>query len=216
MVDFNRLAKSDGNTYEQTIRKPKKLLFGVGDFDVSIHKKPRAKVHNYAHVGIWDKNQKIGGLDLYRIYEDVNVIFSVDARINEEYQGRGLGYRVYEGLVTENNLSLQTSHQSVGAIKMWQRFATNRTLALYFVDDSMDECLFDCDIFKIAHDSNGFLQGTDYHGVVFNPYKKRGSLLLVKKKTPLHTALQKHHNIRKTAHNLLGNFKKHDAPKWSN
>ena len=216
MVDFNRLAKSDGNTFERNkIKKPKKLLFEVGDFDVSIHKKPRVKVHNYAHVGIWHKNNKIGGLDLYKIYIDVNVVFSVDARIEEQYQGLGIGYRVYEGLVTENNLSLQTSHQSVGAIKLWQRFANNRSLALYFIDDTMSENLFDCDVYKIHGDNNGFLEGTDYIGKNFNPYKKRGSLLLVKKKNPLHTALQKHMMARKTAFGVLSAFKKFDTPKWS-
>lgn len=215
MVEFNRLSKSDGNTFERgKIRKPKSLLFEVGEFDVSVHKKPRVKVHNYAHVGIWHNNDKIGGLDLYKIYVDVNVVFSVDARIDEEYQGMGIGYRVYEGLVTENNLSLQSSHQSIGAIKMWQKFAHNRSLALYFVDDTMSENLFECDIYKVTAGESGFLQGTDFKNNQFDPYKKRGSLLLVKRKSPLHEALKKHYNVRKAACDIKGNFKTFDKPIW--
>jgi hypothetical protein len=215
MVEFNRLSKSDGNTFERSkIKKPKNILFEVGNFDVSVHKKPRVKVHSYAHVGIWNDKDKIGGLDLYKIYTDVNVVFSVDARIDEKFQGRGIGYRVYEGLVCENNLSLQSSHQSVGAIKMWQRFATNRGLQLYFIDDTMSENLFECDVFRVKADKNGFLEGTDYKNMKFNPYKKRGSLLLVKKKNPLHSALQKHMIARKSAFDILGDFKKYDIPIW--
>lgn len=209
MVDFNRLTKSSGNGFQLTAKKPRKISFRIDEYETTIHKQ-RIKNPKYIHLGIWKKSNKIGAIELYKIYGDVDMIFSADTKIEETYQGKNIAYKIYETLIIEKNIAIQSGNQSEGAVKLWKKLKQHDDLNLYFVDDSVDIDLFKCDIFQTITNSKGNLEGIDYKNNHFNPYKKRGSLLLTKKNSSLDITLMKQIDIRSQITRNLEQFKTQD------
>lgn len=209
MVDFNRLTKSSGNGFQLTAKKPRKIAFKIDEYETTIHKQ-RIKNPKYIHLGIWKKSTKIGAIELYKIYGDVDMVFSADTKIEENHQGKNIAYKIYETLVIEKNLAIQSGNQSKGAVKLWKKLKQHENINVYFINDSVDIDLFKCDIFQTKTDKLGNLEGIDYANKDFNPYKKTGSLLLTKKNSSLDITLMKQLIIRKQIAQNLEQFKKHD------
>lgn len=205
MVFRNSIAPGDGN-YQTTMRRPRKFLFDIGAYDVSVHRGPCHSLR----VVMWDGPRKIGTLGLDPFYSDVRSIYSVDAKIIQEYQGLGIGYRTYEGLVYEANTSLVTCSQSPGAVKLWRKLAANRYLRVYFVASGAMN-LFDSDIYDTVL-SDGKIRGVAGNKL-FSPYARRGTLLLVKRNGPLDRAIQAHREVRVASAKLKRQFKQHDHQK---
>jgi hypothetical protein len=196
MVTRNSVSRKDGNDINTatTTKPPKRFLFDVGDYDVSVRKKKSyLQNKNYIHTQIWHKQKKVGYIDLTSAYDDVKIILSVHTMIRSSYQGLGIAYRVYEGLINHVNVAILTNNQSRGAEKLWRRFSANGSLCLYYVDDRhYSHKLFDARIYPVTRDAKDRLETVDYQERRFSPYEGRGSLLLVRKKSALDSVIHKH------------------------
>jgi hypothetical protein len=213
MVTRNCLSKKDGNYDTHVFRYPRKFIFNIGDYNVSMNKTKTTYVNRkYFHISVWHDKSKVGYIDLMPSYSDTESIFLVDSKVKEDYQGFGIAYRVYEGLVYEYNIAIQSNNQSLGAIKLWRKFAKNNFLTLYFIDDSSCK-LFNCNIFNVEL-LKGKLIGYYYNSESFDPYSKSGSLLLVSKKSDLNCTLQKYIDYRCNIDSLISHFKKKDFIKF--
>jgi hypothetical protein len=216
MVQKNMIHRNSFSC-ETRARRPRKFLFNIGDYDVSFHKQRYAtKKHRYFHCAVWYRKQVIGSVDLSTIYYDATSVVSVDTQIANMYQGLGIAYRVYEGLVCEHNVTLHTNNQSPLAIKLWRKFAANNLLRMYFIYNDT-EGLFTSDIFDVSLNKDGVLEVTDYDGKKFDPYNGRGrtgSLLLLKKKSSLDTAIQKYVPLRRAQQRIIAGFTRYDE--WKN
>lgn len=206
MVMRNGLEKRDGAVADIK-KQPRQFLFDIGDYNVAF-RRYRNKTEFY--VDVWHRKKKIGDIDLTKAYKDVKTVLSIDCRIKMDYQGLGIAYRVYEGLANEANVAIQSNNQSKGAIKLWRRFAQNGSLLLYFIDDYNSDNLFTCDIFPVHANESGELVGIDYNRVSFDPYKRSGSLLLIKKKSALTSAIQRYIPLRQTIQIVAKRFKRFD------
>lgn len=217
MVLRNSITKSAGNMYDK-ISRPKKMVFDVGEYDVSFHTQEKQIIDRpwqYYHCAIWHRKKLIGGIDLSTAYSDVQTVVSVNANIVETYQGLGIAYRVYEGLTYIMNISLQSSNQSKGAVKLWRKLAANRSLRVYFIDDVHKDYLFQCDMHDIYLNEKGNLEGRDYTGFVFDPYIRNGSLILVKHKGALDKSIQQYILLRQGQYALASSFKRLDIIRYN-
>jgi len=187
MVMRNRLTKSDGfNEYVSPRHRPRKFLFTVGDYDVAVKRKSSSLRNNhYIHAQIWHQRIKVGYIDLTTAFVDVKTILSVHTMINQRYQGLGIAYRVYEGLIKKANLAILTANQSAGAMKLWRKFASNIELKLYYVRDYASTRLFESPIHNIVLNTKEQLEIVDYTDQRADPYKRTGSLLLLRRNSPL-------------------------------
>lgn len=208
MVLRNSIGKHGGSLhYDNPPRKPRKFLFEIGDYEVSFHKQ-RGCSPKYFHCAIWHHKEVVGNVDLSTTFEDVKSILSVSTTIVEPYQGLGIAYRVYEGLVCNHNMCIHTSNQSKGAIKLWHKLIKNPDLGMYFVNDMMNECFFDCDVFEVRLNDKSALEGVDYDGKPFSPYRKGGGLILVKKKSAADETIQRFVSLKLSQRRLAADFKK--------
>ena len=205
MVSLNTLRRADGNSQVQT-RRPRKFLFNLGSYDVS------AIAYETGFIlSIWDAKQVIGTINLTSYFHDVASIFTIDTKITEDYQGIGIAYRSYEGLLLHANIALATSNQSLGAVKLWRRFATHRSMAIYFVvlnQNSYEVRLFDSLIHPVE------LRGGQLYAIVnhtrVDPYQEAGALLLVHRNRPLDRAIQQHIVLQTQRASLHRRFKRQD------
>ncbi len=199
---------------------PRKFFLRFNDYKVSIHKKvsiPKqkycAKRYRFVHCAVWYKKQKVGIIDLSIAYSDMTTVFTADTKLVLEHQGKGLASQIYEGLIKQGNLAIQSQNQSKGAMKLWRKLAANPTLSMYFVDDVMSESFFKCEIYNVRLNSKSDLEYENYENKCCNPYQKGGSLLLVSKESELDKTIARYIAIRKEANKLVSNFKKFDAVK---
>lgn len=212
MVMRNGIVKSDGNGEPVSPRRrPRKFLFNIGDYNVAVKKKPSyEKGCNFIYVQIWHEKTRAGYIDLTTTFTDAKTVMSVHTMLNQEYQGLGIAYRVYEGLVNETNISLTSDNQSRGAVKLWKRFAKNRSLRLYHVHSYGRE-LFDSSIYPVAlNEGKNELELIDYRDNTRSPYREYGNLMLVRKRSPLDVSVQKHIAYHKKILDVSNRFKNHD------
>lgn len=205
MVVPNVCEKHDGNYQIQT-QRPRKFLFNLGSYDVAAH-------HNgpYFVISIWDGRTKIGTIELAQYYANIATVYSVNTRIAEGYQGAGIAYRTYEGLVLQTNISIISGCQSVGAIKLWRRFMSNRRLRIYFV--AGHDTLFEADTYDVEL-VDGQLHGVS-HGKHFDPYVTEGSLLLIRRDSPLEKALIQYRLLNEQRRLVQTTFRRYDQHKLS-
>lgn len=212
MVMRNRLTKSDGfDEYVSPRHRPRNFLFTVDDFDVAVKRKSSKRHNNhYIHAQIWHRKIKVGYIDLTNTFADVKTILAVHTMINQAYQGLGIAYRVYEGLINEANLAILTANQSAGAVKLWRKFADNPDLCLYHVNDYASANLFESPIHNIVLNDKKQLEIVDYANQRSDPYKRTGSLLLLRRKSPLDDAIQDYIDQRKKLACAADRFKPFD------
>ena len=207
MVNLNGLKKRDGNHHMQG-QRPRKFLFSLGVYDVSATTEGAGFT-----LLIWDAKQVIGTINLGSHFRDVASIFAIDTKIDEEYQGIGIAYRAYEGLLLRTNIALATANQSLGAVKLWRRFATHRSMAIYFVvgdPNSLESRLFDSMVYPVElHDGQLYAIIDE---TLVDPYATAGSLLLVRRNRPLDEAIHHHMAIQTQRANLRQRFQRYDQP----
>lgn len=208
MVFPNELCKADGNWQPLKPRRPRKFLFDVDGLPVSVHRDGPG----YFCAAIWDGKIRVGSVGLWPFYTDVTTIYGVDTHITEGYQGRGLALRAYVGLAEQANIALASCSQSPGARKLWCRLAESSALRFYFVAGDSDEPkLFESDIYDVEL-RNGALRGINGKRT-FDPYKRVGSLLLVRQGVALDRAIRKHMALREQYAGLKRQFKRYDCHK---
>lgn len=211
MVARNCLQKSDDGEGGRVTAPPRRFAFNIGDYRVAIH---RQFGKQFFHVSIWHERQKIGSIDFYGYYRDVKTVYTVDTKIRQEYQGYGIAHRTYQGLVGLHNLAILSGCQSPGAVKLWRRMATDRSLAMYFVEDCTSDCLFSCDVYPVNMNATGRLRGTDYANKEFDPYKLHGSLLLVRRQHALDKTIDRHMTLRRETMHLRNRYHRYDQLRW--
>lgn len=210
MVMRNRLTKGDGfSEYVSPRHRPRKFLFTVDDFDVAVKRKS-SKNNHYIHTQIWHQKIKVGYIDLANIFADVKTILSVHTMINQAYQGLGIAHRVYEGLINHANLAIITANQSAGAVKLWRKFARNPNLSLYHVNDYASIRLFESPIHNVELNDKQQLEIVDYADQRSDPYQRTGSLLLLRKESPLDGTIQDYIHQRKQLACTADRFKLFD------
>jgi hypothetical protein len=213
MVMRNTLTKrDDGNEHVSSRCRPRKFLFSVGEYDVAVQKKRSChRNSHFIYVQIWHDKTKVGYVDLTTTYSDVKTVMSVYTMIHQAYQGLGIAYRVYEGLVNEANVSITSNNQSRGAVKLWQRFGNNGGLRLYHVKDADSGRLFDSPIYEVVlNKDKKELESVDYDARSLSPYRHSGSLMLIRRHSALDTAVQKHIDYHKKICELSHKFKRFD------
>lgn len=212
MVTRNSITRSAGNSeYVSPRHRPRKFLFNIGDYEVALRKKPSYAKSDLMYVQIWHAKTRVGYVDLTTAYSDVRTVMSVHTMIVQDYQGLGIAYRVYEGLVNEANISLTSDNQSKGAVKLWRRFAKTASLRLYHVK-SHSSNLFDSPIYPVMLNKNETeLELHDYRNDTrISPYRQFGSLLLVKRGGDLHKAIEKQIDYHKKIYAISDCFKQVD------
>jgi hypothetical protein len=215
MVMRNTISRRDGDDDEPVnLRtRPRKFLFDVGEYEVAVQRQRSNQKKHYQCIRtqIWHGKTKVGCVELTTTYQDVKTVMAVHTLISRQYQGLGIAYRVYEGLVNEANIAITSHNQSRGAIKLWRRFAVNRGLRLYLVNDAHSGRLFSAAIYDVVLDEGKQeLEAIDYHAKRVSPYKHPGSLMLVRRRSALDNAIQKHIAHHRKIFEIADRFKRFD------
>ncbi len=208
MVMRNSITKRDGNVSSFT-KKPRKFLFKLGEYDVSFHRQRNTSRYKYYHMAVWHRTSKIGSIDLSTKYTDIKSIVSVSTHLSQGHQGKGIAHSIYENLAVKHNITIYSDNQSLGAVKLWRKIAMNKALRIYFIDTGYE--FFKTNVFEITINADGKLQGIDYKGNSFDPYRKQGGLILVRKKSPIDNMIQNYIPMRRVQQQLANRFARYDA-----
>lgn len=110
----------------------------IDDLDV-LYKKQ--KFGNGLFMGVWDGTNLIGEMEIDPVtYQGVKAYSVHHAVIDKEYQGQGIGWALYQGLISILGINLLSNgSHSVGARKMWLKLAQDPKIRAYGFDQKTDQ-----------------------------------------------------------------------------
>lgn len=111
---------------------PNELPFTIGEYEV----RWRKTKGNDITVTVWDNNEGVARLELIPHTAMGIPTYHVDAvGLNSEYQGQGIGYELYKGLLKFTSLNLASvGVQSPGARKLWARLSQDPQVKAWGID----------------------------------------------------------------------------------